>query len=341
MPRSESSTAGLVNTLWYGRSWIAAVLIPVSLVFRVLVALRRLAYRFSWLRSFDVGVPVVVIGNLTVGGTGKTPLVIWLAERLRSKNLRVGIICRGYGGTAARWPQLVDEGADPDLVGDEARLLALRSGAAVAAGPDRVATAKRLLDSLPLDVILSDDGLQHYRLKRCFEIAVVDGTRGFGNGHCLPAGPLREPTSRLRTVDAVVVNQGDLGPARARHVRVRVREVYSLADHTVLALADFSGRSVHAVAAIGNPARFFDLLSGHGLVVDAVPLPDHARLDASDLEFDDDWPVLITEKDAVKCGALQPANVWCVAMDLEFLPGDGEWLESEVVRTLEQAPENR
>jgi tetraacyldisaccharide 4'-kinase len=270
------------------------------------------------LKAVELPVPVVVVGNVSVGGTGKTPFVIWLAAQLRQRNLRVGIVTRGYRGRAADWPRLVTPESDAREVGDEAVLLARRTACPVAAGPDRVAAAERLLEEHTVDVLLSDDGLQHYRLARRFEIAVVDGMRGMGNGLCLPAGPLREPVERINQVDAIVVNGGDWGHAGVFRATAVVTGVHRVKDGESRSLESFKGREVHAVAGIGNPQRFFDLLEDAGLEVIPHPLEDHADLDASQLEFDEPGPVLITEKDAVKCEDVAHDDVWCVVVDLQF-----------------------
>ena len=336
MDRARDLVTRGLNALWYGGNRLYWLLWPLARVFGALVSIRRFAYRRGWLRAFDVGVPVIVVGNLTAGGTGKTPLVIWLAGRLRERGFRVGIVCRGYGGAAKKWPQPVATFSDEALVGDEARLLALRAGCPVVAGPDRVAAARMLQKPGPLDVILADDGLQHYRLGRAVEIAVVDGARGLGNGLCLPAGPLREPASRLREVDVVVANQGDFGHAGVLKAHMRAVRVCELGTGRERTLADFAGETVHAVAAIGNPGRFFDWLEEQRLIVEPHALADHAVIDAGMLDFGDGLPVLITEKDAVKCERLETSNVWCVVTELEFAPGDGERLERTVLRLLER-----
>jgi tetraacyldisaccharide 4'-kinase len=341
MKRFRERAVRASEALWYGAHPLRWLLWPISQAFRFLVALRRLGYRQGWLRSFDAGVPVIVVGNISVGGTGKTPLVIWLAARLRERGLRVGILCSGYGGKAQRWPQPVAKSSDVSRVGDEALLLARRTLCPVVAGPDRTAGAKLLLRPAPLDVIVADDGLQHYRLKRAFEIAVVDGTRGLGNGFCLPAGPLREPASRLADVDAVVVNAGEFGHRGMLRARLRVSRVYGLGTGVEKPLADFAGRQVHAVAAIGNPERFFDALESEKLVVEPHALPDHADLSEADFAFEDDHPVLITEKDAVKCERFGSDRLWCVVTDLEFSPGHGERLLQNLDRALQLQPENR
>ncbi|MGB5718018.1 MAG: tetraacyldisaccharide 4'-kinase, partial [Gammaproteobacteria bacterium] len=191
---------------WYTRTPWLVVLTPLSLVYRVIVSLRRAAYKIDLLRSTRVPVPVIVVGNITVGGTGKTPLVVWLAEYLRGKGYKPGIISRGYGGTASNWPQQVRPDSDPGAVGDEAVLLAAKTGCPMSVAPDRVAAARALVEHGECDILLSDDGLQHYALQRDIEIAVVDGVRRFGSGFMIPAGPLREPVSRLQAVDLVVVN---------------------------------------------------------------------------------------------------------------------------------------
>jgi tetraacyldisaccharide 4'-kinase len=261
---------------------------------------------------------VIVVGNVSVGGTGKTPFVIWLADQLKQRGRSVGIVTRGYRGKAAEWPRAVAPDSDPREVGDEPVLLARRTGCPVVAGPDRAACVDALLAGARLDIVLSDDGLQHYRLGRTFEIAVVDGVRGMGNGLCLPAGPLREPVSRLQDVDAIVVNGGTWGHAGVFRAAAVVTKVYHLKDGTLRTLESFRSEPVHAVAGIGNPQRFFDLLDDADLDVTAHPLEDHAEIGLEQLTFDEPGAVLITEKDAVKCEHLKPDGVWCVVVDFAF-----------------------
>jgi tetraacyldisaccharide 4'-kinase len=320
--------------LWYERHPARWLLWPVSIVYQWLAGARRLAYRRGVAQPVELPVPVIVVGNLTVGGTGKTPFVIWLADNLREKGYRVGIVTRGYRGGAGQWPLAVGPDADPAEVGDEAVLLARRTGCPVAAGPDRVAAARYLIDRGGLDVILADDGLQHYRLSRLFEIAVVDGKRGLGNGLCLPAGPLREPAARLREVDAIVVNGGEWGHAGVFRATAAVRRVYRLHDGTEARLESFKGSPVHALAGIGNPQRFFDLLEEADLEVIGHPLDDHASIGPEDLSFDEPGPVLVTEKDAVKCQSFARGEVWCVVVDLQFNADTGARLLRLVMREL-------
>lgn len=312
------SAATLLNRIWYGKSPLKWALWPVSAVYLTLARLRRMAYRRGWRQAVATAVPVIVVGNVSVGGTGKTPFVIWLAAQLAQRGRKVGIVTRGYRGKGTEWPQAVAADSDAGEVGDEPVLLARRTGCPVVAGPDRVACVEALLERHRLDAVISDDGLQHYRLARTFEIAVVDGARGMGNGLCLPAGPLREPPSRLQEVDAIVVNGAGFGHAGVFRAEAVVTKVYSLSDGTERTLESFRAEPVHAVAGIGNPQRFFDLLIDAGLDVDGHPLDDHAEITQDDLTFDEPGAVLITEKDAVKCEHLKPDGVWCVVVDFEF-----------------------
>ena len=283
---------------WYRLSAVSILLYPLSLVFRLLVALRRLLFRLGVLPSARLPIPVVVVGNLTVGGTGKTPLVLALARALRQSGLRPGILSRGYGGRSAS-PRAVAAGDEAERVGDEPLLLAERSGCPVWVGADRVAAARTLCAAHPdCDLVLCDDGLQHYRLQRDFEIAVQD-ERGSGNGLLLPAGPLREPADRH--VDAKVTNQREPG-AGAFAMRLVAAGMYRVGDASApVEPSELSGKKLHAVAGIGNPGRFFATLSGMGLVFSAHPFPDHHAFLAADLQFEDCDFVLMTEKDAVKC----------------------------------------
>jgi tetraacyldisaccharide 4'-kinase len=295
--------------VWYQRHWLALALAPLGWLYCAIARLRRWAYRSGRLASFAVPVPVIVVGNLTVGGTGKTPLVLWLADHLRAKGKRVGIALRGYRGRADSGPQRVAPDADPAQVGDEAVLLAQRSGCPVVVGRDRVAAARMLVERCDCELLVCDDGLQHYRLQRQLEILVIDGQRRFGNGRCLPAGPLREPRARARAADLVIVN-GDAGGDGYR-MRLEPGAAINLQDPTVRRpLRDFVGVPVTAVAGIGNPERFFMMLERSGLAVTALAYPDHHAFGEGDLRSWPPGPVLMTEKDAVKCRRLAAANHW-------------------------------
>lgn len=294
---------------------MALLLWPLSLIFGSVAAVRRLAYRAGGLRTHRVGVPVVVIGNITVGGSGKTPLLIWAARHLQRLGYHPGVISRGYGGKASNWPQQVRPDSDTEVVGDEAVLIARWTGCPVAVGPDRVTAACALLKHHRCDVLLSDDGLQHYSLGRDLEIAVIDGARRLGNGMLLPAGPLREGAWRLREVDMVVVNgQGMTGEFSSR---LRTRDAVNLVTGERCAVRSFRATPVHAVAGIGNPTRFFDMLEHMGLTVMPHPFPDHYVFAPADLEFGDTAPVLMTEKDAVKCERFAVPNFWSVPVEAQ------------------------
>jgi tetraacyldisaccharide 4'-kinase len=319
----SASADSFLQRVWYDRhaQWLSFLLLPLSWLFGALVACRRIAYRIGLLRSVRVGRPVVVIGNVTVGGTGKTPFTIWLAMQLQARGVRVGIVLRGYGGSSSHWPRDVSSDSSPEEVGDEAVLLAMRTGAIVVAGPDRVAAAQRAIER-GAQLVLSDDGLQHYRLARDREIVVIDGRRGVGNRRLLPAGPLREPVSRLAQADLRVVSWRDgsarpLTPAPATvQVWARISQATALVGGETRSLDEFKGSRVHAVAGIGHPQQFFAALQQLGIEVAPHPLPDHARLTAADIQFSDQLPVLMTEKDAVKSRAIADQRHWAVRMDV-------------------------
>jgi tetraacyldisaccharide 4'-kinase len=299
-PRDAQGRRWRLDAYWQARSPVTEALRPLSWVFCLVARLRASAYRSGVLASRGLPVPVLVVGNISVGGTGKTPLVIWLVRRLQAGGRRPGVLTRGYRGGAARWPRPVHQDSDPRLVGDEAVLLARRCRCPVVAGPDRVAGGRMLVWDQGCDLVLCDDGLQHYALRRDVEIAVVDGTRRLGNGLCLPAGPLREPAQRLEGVDLVVVN----GPAAPGEWRMSLRgdRAVHLGDpRTERPLEAFRDREVAAVAGIGNPERFFAMLREQGLRPREIPFPDHHPFCPEDFAGLGGLPVLMTEKDAVKC----------------------------------------
>lgn len=323
-----------LQRVWYQRARGGFVLVPLSWLFAAAVALRRWLYSRGVLRSYDVGRPVIIVGNVTVGGTGKTPLTLWLAEKLCERGLRVGIAMRGYRADASA-PRLVRLPATAEEVGDEALLAACRNVAQVAVGHDRVAVAALLVEQ-GCDLVIADDGLQHLRLQRQFEIAVIDGERGFGNGRLLPAGPLREPVTRLHDVDAVVIN-GPATPAHGVHMTLEARDAVSLGDgRTRRPLGAFVGGKVHAVAGIGNPGSFFATLRAHGLDPIEHPFPDHAALTRADIVFDDALAVLMTEKDAMKCAAWAEPRHWFVPVVAGFSQADAARLLGGVSKAAER-----
>ncbi|HLF98627.1 MAG TPA: tetraacyldisaccharide 4'-kinase [Methylococcaceae bacterium] len=302
--------AGLTRRWYETGAPVPAGLRALAALYRGVVAIRRRLYLNGWRRIERLPVPVLVVGNISVGGTGKTPLVIALVEILRAAGFCPGVVSRGYGGRAKHWPQRVTALSEPLEVGDETVLIALRAGCPVMAGPDRVVAARALREG-GCDAIVSDDGLQHYRLGRDVEIAVVDGARGLGNGLCLPAGPLREPPERLQAVDFVVRNGGDARPGEFL-MRLGGNAAVRLGDGQTRPLASFAGRKVRALAGIGNPERFFDHLRAFGLDVEARAFPDHHVFRAEDLTWGEDVPLLMTEKDAVKCRAFSRESLWSV-----------------------------
>lgn len=306
----------LFNKIWYSRNWTRYPLLPLSWLFRLIVANRKRAYDRGWKERHDFSIPIIVIGNITVGGSGKTPLVIWMVDFLRKAGYRPGIISRGYGGKAKNWPQQVRPDSDPNTVGDEAVLLAQRCGCPIAVGPDRSASIEALLQHTDCNIIVSDDGLQHYELARDIEIAVIDGMRRFGNGCMLPAGPLREPVERLDEVDFVVTN----GFAQRGEYAMRFKEMFprNLESDESRSLERFAGSTVHAVAGIGNPSRFFSDLRQHGVNLTEHAFPDHYRFRQRDLEFNDTAPVLMTEKDAVKCRRFTAGHYWYIPIEAEL-----------------------
>jgi len=310
---------------WYAPSALSLALLPVAWLFCALTALRRWAYRSGLLAAYRAPVPVIVVGNISVGGSGKTPLVAWLVMLLRRHGWSPGIVSRGYGGTARAWPQPVHADSDPREVGDEPVLLARQCACPVVVAPDRRAAVRALLAQGGCDVVVADDGLQHYPLERDIEVAVVDGTRRFGNGRCLPAGPLRERPSRLQDVDFVVSN------GRAQRLEypmtVNAGQAVNLKyPARVRALSEFIGRPVHGVAGIGYPPRFFTQLRAAGLQVTEHPFEDHHAFEPADLEFPGDAPILMTEKDAVKCRRFASSRHWAVAAQAEVDARFGERL---------------
>ena len=321
-----------VEQVWYGESRAYWPLLPLSWLFAGVARIRRALYKRGWLRSEAAGAPVVVVGNLTAGGAGKTPVTVWLANKLQARGLRVGIVSRGYRGDIGRVPVAVTQTSDPQVVGDEPLMMAQRCGCPIVVHPDRRAAA-RLLVEQGVDVIVADDGLQHYALKRDYEILVVDGVRGFGNGRLLPAGPLREPPSRAAAVQQIVINGSpapkvlaQLPATVSRHeFRLQPTAARRLDGAAERALSDFAGERVHAVAGIGNPRRFFDMLERAGISVEAHPLEDHASLSVGALELGAGETLLMTEKDAVKCRDVSLPNAWFVPVDVSGL--DASWVD--------------
>jgi len=313
--------------LWYRHRFSFALLplLPLAWLFLLISVLRRALYRLGVLKSFRLPVPVIVVGNLTVGGSGKTPLVLWLVERLREEGWQPGIISRGYGGATAGVQSVAPDSLS-GVVGDEPLLLARRSRVPVFVGRNRVAAGRALLAEHPeCNVILSDDGLQHYRLQRSAEIAVFDA-RSAGNGQLLPAGPLREPLQRLSMVTAVVWNSAPVTcmdsfqvNVPAFSMRLTGQRFYRLGDSRQACLADdLRGKCLYAMAGIGDPSRFFAQLEALGLEFAAHPFPDHHDYSAAEMTFAQDGVLLMTEKDAVKCSGLIKSEAWVLPVEAQL-----------------------
>lgn len=320
---------------WYQKKfdlW-SVIFAPLEILLTWLVSLRRHFYTVGIIPSWQSPVPVVVVGNLTVGGTGKTPLVIWLANQLANKGYSPGVVSRGYGGDAQNiMPVSVD--ANPSIVGDEPLLIASNTSCPVWIGKNRPAVIRALLAENPhCNVIISDDGLQHCAMKRDFEIVVVDGLRRFGNGRILPFGPMREPAHRILSVDAVVVNDGVSDIASDEYaMKLKGTNFYDLHNPKHQVSADyFLGKSVHAIAGIGNPVRFFNSLSQLGINFEPHAFPDHHQFQMEDLQLPGADIILMTEKDAVKCSKFEVRGVWVLPVRAKLTGG----LEKKVIKKIE------
>ncbi|MCY4563066.1 MAG: tetraacyldisaccharide 4'-kinase [Gammaproteobacteria bacterium] len=319
---------------WYEDAWWLRLLSPLSWVFGFIAGRRRLAALTGKRPPWRAPVPVLVVGNLTVGGTGKTPLVIWLVRQLREWGLKPGVVSRGYGRRGGRNPVSVPAaGGDPVLAGDEPPLIAARTGAPVVVCRDRVKAVRHLIQQHDVNVVVSDDGLQHYALARDVEIAVIDGDRRFGNGRLLPSGPLREPASRLAEVDLIIANRRPSGLAANESV-MHVRPLFftNLKSGVRMAPDRFTAQypNVNAVAGVGNPDGFAQTLRALGLSPALHPLDDHHRYSGDEVRFDNDWPVVCTEKDAVKLRRLDIGLDHCWSLEIETEIGQ------EGVRRLEE-----
>ena len=346
MPASmNTGKQNWVERTWYGDSLVYWLLLPLTGLFSILSSMRRFFYRAGILTTQRVNAPVVVVGNIAVGGTGKTPITIWLVKELLQRGQRPAIISRGYRGDVGPFPREATEDSDAAVVGDEAIMLARQCECPVIVHPDRVAAARMAIQH-GANILVADDGLQHYRLNRDVEIAVVDGARRFGNGALLPSGPLREPVSRLEAADIVLVQQEAEETADAWVMRratdpqpfnfhLRVAAVIRLHSTEVRELSDFAGKTVHAVAGIGHPERFFRMLEAYSIKVYRHPLPDHADIESDDILFDDDLDVLMTEKDAIKCQRLDTAKCWYVPVAVDFHDGVADTIANIVFQSFQ------
>lgn len=335
----KTDLALVLPEYWQHRGWWSWLTRPLSFLYAGGCRLREFAYAGGLKSRRHVDATVIVVGNVTVGGSGKTPLVLALAAQLHQHGHQPGIVCRGYGGTATDWPLEVRADTPAHVAGDEAVMMAMRGLCPVAAGPDRVAAAELLINEYRCDIIVSDDGLQHLGMARDLEIAVVDARRRFGNGLLLPSGPLRESISRLNKVDFIAINltQGfEANPVRRQlahlldehhppiiEVKPAATKLVNVFDREQSSpLERFEHQRVHAVAGIGNPQRFFDLLDSLGVAAIPHAFADHHAFLPGDVGFDDNLPVIMTEKDAVKCQAfkdqLEHDRYWFVVIDVKL-----------------------
>lgn len=321
---------------WYSRSWLAWLLFPFSLLFLLIVTIRRACYNAGIFKSYKAGVPVIIVGNLSVGGNGKTPMTIWLVQALQNCGMKPAIISRGYGSRSENYPLLVDADSDPLIAGDEPVLMAKRTGVPVCISPDRQESIELLQSRYRIDVIIADDGLQHYKLQRDIEIVVIDAVRGLGNGFVLPAGPLREPKVRLNSVDFIVANG---------HANQYTRNVMKLLPHSAVnmlngetrPLTDFT--QADAIAGIGNPQRFFTMLQGLNIqLLNTRAFADHQQFKVEELQkFAKNRPLFMTEKDAVKCSRFAQENWWYVPVEAEISGDDIHQLTERIRQLVSEA----
>ncbi len=309
--------AKLLNEVWYKDHFVGTWLMPFSFIFMDVIKFRHWMYKKGYKPVEKLPVPVIIVGNITVGGTGKTPLVIYLAQQLKQQGFKPGVISRGYGGQSENWPLRVTAESDALLVGDEAVLIAQQAGCPVAVGPVRADAARLILENEACDVIISDDGLQHYALHRDIEIVVIDGERRFGNNFCLPSGPLREPQERIQEVDFVICNGGE---SCENEILMQLEGAYAINMKTQQRkpLVEFKGLRCSAMAGIGNPPRFFALLKQYGLNCRTTSFPDHYAYSANDIRYKDAQAILMTEKDAVKCRDFASEQHWFVPVQAKL-----------------------
>ena len=301
---------------WYAGHPLLTLLRPLECLYRRVVERKRARFVAGEGEIYRPPVPLIVVGNITVGGTGKTPLILWLIEHCQHRGLRVGVVSRGYGATPPQFPWRVSAEQSAAQAGDEPLLIVQRTGVPLMIDPDRSRAVKALLASEQLDLILSDDGLQHYRLARDLELVLIDNARGLGNGRCLPAGPLREPVERLQDVDAVLYNGASSDPGGGYAFRLQPTALVNLISGERQALDYFPAEQVlHAVAGIGNPQRFFTTLETLHWRPIAHAFADHAPYSAEVLNFTPPLPVVMTEKDAVKCRDFASPDWWYLAVD--------------------------
>lgn len=330
---------GLAHKLqqrWYQKNTPAPLLLrPLEYLFKRIVKNKFARYQQGLMTSYRAPVPVVVVGNITVGGTGKTPMILWLIEHCRARGLKVGVVSRGYGAKPPRFPWWVNATDTSQVAGDEPLLLVQRTGVALVTSPKRNEAVQALLAQESFDIILSDDGMQHYALERDVEIVLVDAARGFGNEHCLPAGPLREPLERLATVDAVLFNGALEDSEQGFAFQLQPSSWINLITNERCAVEAFKVQGkVHAVAGIGNPQRFFNTIKQLKISAETHAFADHVSFSQTDFSFAGKDTVLMTEKDAVKCRSFAQANWWYLAVDAKPTPAFIAWWDERLTQLI-------
>jgi tetraacyldisaccharide 4'-kinase len=320
---------------WYQGHPALLLLRPLEWLYRTVVQRKRADFVAGRGNIYRAPVPVVVVGNITVGGTGKTPLILYLIEHCRARGLSVAVVSRGYGAQPPSWPWRVRAEQTAVQAGDEPLLIVQRSGVALMIDPDRARAVQALLKEAHFDLILTDDGLQHYRLARDLELVLIDAARGLGNRRCLPAGPLREPEQRLESVDALLYNGASADTVDGYAFSLQPTALVNVLTGERRALSAFPpGQAMHAVAGIGNPQRFFNTLETLHWRPIKHAFADHAQYRAADLTFSPPLPVLMTEKDAVKCRAFAQSDWWYLAVDARPSAAFSLWLDQQLDRLL-------
>ncbi|MFP3019213.1 MAG: tetraacyldisaccharide 4'-kinase [Arsenophonus sp.] len=320
----------MIEKIWLGNSYLYLLLLPLSIFYGMIIGLRRLFYHLEIIPTWKAPIPIIVVGNLTVGGNGKTPVVIWLVEHLLSKGYRVGVVSRGYGSKANSYPLLVNSNISIKEIGDEPALIYRRTGVPVAVSPKRIEAVKMLLSQQELNLIITDDGLQHYSLQRDFEIVVIDGIRRFGNGWLLPAGPLREWKCRLNSVNAVITTDGI-----AKYDEISMKLIGDIAVNMLTGekRSVYDLEQIVAIAGIGYPQRFFSSLEKKGiLLITTYAFSDHQCYNFSKLItlVTDNQTLLMTEKDAVKCFHFAQLNWWYLPVNVKISQSSTEKILSDI-----------
>ena len=307
----------LFNRIWYENHPASYFLLPASWLYSLVVKLRNILYASGFFETHYVSVPVIIVGNITAGGSGKTPFVIWLSKYLSENGYTPGVISRGYGRKSNLKVQQIRHDSDPEFVGDEPILIARRTGMPVAVASDKYEAANQLVNIANCDVLICDDGLQHLAIGRNLEIAIIDGDREFGNNHLLPAGPLREPVSRLTTVDMLISKS-----KKYQNSHLMNYEYGGLVQLTNpgnnISIEKFKNQEIHLVSGIANPDRFHAFFKDHHINVTKHIFPDHYNYRVEDINFDDDKPIVMTEKDAIKCAKFARDNMWYLPVKVRF-----------------------